>query len=152
MKKLWSFIFLLCFVSLPFISYKNKCSLFIENNFVVECYYNFYNSQFPECETIKNGQGSIVLTNNYYYQKNKSKFDYGLNGITFITDDNNISINKLKQDMCLKELNISSEENLYGFSKYFSNCINLQNKKVNTQILLKDGKIYIGSPILLGSY
>lgn len=151
MRKLLSFIFLLLCISLPFLSGGGSLNFLAESVKEVECYYNFNNTFLTECDAIKNGEGSIVYTTSDYYFNNKEKFDFGMSGITFVLN-RDISLDKLKDKLCLKEISISKQNNIYGFSKYFNNSISLQNKKVNTQILVKEDKIYIGSPILLGSY
>lgn len=152
MKKLWSFIFLLLCIALPFMSNKPMSTFLSENNFEIECYYNFYNFKFPESRIIKNGQGSIVKTTSVEYFKNLELFNYGLCGITFCGDYKNLSKNKIINELNLQIVDISTENNIYGFSRYFTNNINLENKKINTQIFISNDKVYIGSPILLGSY
>lgn len=152
MKKLWSFIFLLFCISLPFLSTNQNSTFLKDNNFDIECYYNFYNSNFPDSKIVKNGLGCIVKTYSVDYFLNLDKYNFGLSGITFSINAENFSLKQIKKELKLREHSLSSDENVYGLSKYFSHSINLENKKVNVQILKRNGKIYIGSPILLGSY
>lgn len=151
MRKMWTFIFLSIIISLVMIAPKGKDINFSLGK--VEFYLSsYYNPNLSFATVTKNGNGCIIESDAIYHNEiEESILNY--EGKTFITDGDEELFEELIQKFDLKvDETISSETNVYGYSDFFDKSINLSGKKINTQMLFKDGKIFIGSPILLGSY
>ena len=151
MRKMWTFIFLLIILSLVMIAPKTNDINF--NSGKVEFYLSsYYNPELSFATVTKNGSGCIIESDvKFHSQIEDAILNY--EGKTFITDGDDKLFEYLKQKLNLKvDETLSENNNIYGFSTYFDKSIYLSGKKINTQMLLKDGKIYIGCPILLGSY
>lgn len=99
---------------------------------------------------IENGNGAIVFCN-YDEYKSIKKQCKDISGVTFIFDGNEDVFNNI-----IKQLKVSTSKttkyNFIGYTNYFDGCVCVDGKKTNIQGYLSDNKIYIGFPLLLGSY
>ena len=107
---------------------------------------NIYLNKYTK---IKNGDGYIVLCSYDEYKQIKS-ISSKINGVTFIFDGDNDMYNKILLDL---KVNIIEKSNtdFIGYSNYFDNCVNYKDKKINIQGYFNGEKIYIGTPLILGS-
>lgn len=107
-------------------------------------------SQFNKYSSIKNGDGRIFFCDYDQYKQIKKQCT-SVSGVTFIFKGDNDLYNKIKYDLKINVIE-NSETNFVGYSNYFDNCVNYNDKKVNVQGYFDGEKIYIGTPLLLGSY
>ena len=123
--------------------YKNlKVQIFTSN----KC-----NSRVDDVTYVENGNGQILVCDFDTY-KQICKSQDNISGVTFVFDGNK----EIFLDI-IKKLNVSSVElndtSFVGYTNYFDKSVKYQNKKVNVQGYFDgNNKIYIGTPLLLGSY
>lgn len=106
--------------------------------------------QLNNYSTIDNGQGAIIYCDYIDYKNIKSNCS-DISGVTFIFDGDKNTLLQLKNSLNVSVLK-SSQNEFTGYTNYFDETIFLENKKVNVQAVLYDNKIYVGFPLLLGSY
>ena len=106
--------------------------------------------QLNKYSTINNGQGAIIYCDYNDYKNIKSNCS-DISGVTFIFDGDKDTLLQLKNSLNVNVLK-SSQNEFTGYTNYFDETIFLENKKVNVQAVLYDNKIYVGFPLLLGSY
>ncbi|MBO5884172.1 MAG: hypothetical protein J6Q51_00070 [Clostridia bacterium] len=108
------------------------------------------NIQLSKYSTIQNGDEFVVFGDYNLYKQLKS-INSKIRGVTFIFDGNFEFFSEI-----IKELNINiaekSKTSFVGYTNYFDSCVNYDNKKVNIQGYFNGEKIYIGIPLILGSY
>lgn len=129
---------------------------------VSSCYsgtYTFYTQEkFDDnlAECMQSGNGFLVSTSN----KNASDVFLKLNlkmlqGESFCFDGNmldaQVLIKKLNGEI-LKTEKVGDILIFYGQSKKFKKYVSVDNKKINFQIAVNNGKITIGTPLILGGY
>lgn len=100
--------------------------------------------------TVNNGQGAIIYCDNTEYKKIKTECG-DISGVTFIFSGDKDTLKDIEKGLNVKILKCSQNE-FTGYTNYFDETIFLENKKVNVQAVLYDNKIYVGFPLLLGSY
>lgn len=113
----------------------------------------FTNSKPTDSEfakIVKNGNGYIVCCNYKNYDKVKGMLN-GIAGTTFILDGDFEEYKNV-----LNKLNISviehSGTSVVGFTDNFYQSVFYNGKKANVQAYYNNNKIYVGSPLILGSY
>lgn len=95
--------------------------------------------------SIKNGSGSIIFCSAKEFGYINKR--YNVVGYTFKISDNIDTVYKT-----LKSGVIKSGNRLYGNSPFLPKGISFDCRNINFQVENKNGAIYVGYPILLGSY
>ncbi|MEG1751842.1 MAG: hypothetical protein RR140_00480 [Clostridia bacterium] len=101
--------------------------------------------------SIKNGKGTIIFSS----IKNLKKIIHmypNFAGFTLILNKYGHSFDCVLNKLNLKNLFYKQNKSIYGFSLVMPKSIFINNKKINTQITELKSNIYIGCPIILGSY
>ena len=111
---------------------------------------NEQNAQLNGYSTVKNGEGLIIFCDYLEYLKIRKNCN-NISGVTFVIEGNKNDYKKLINNLKITFLD-KNECDFIGFSNKFDSCVNYKNKKVNVQGYFSDNKIYIGTPLLLGSY
>ncbi len=150
MKKFIVFLMLCAFLFSASL-FKEEFDFSKYNNLEVQVFTsNKQNINFDNISVVDNGQGQIIYCN-YDKYKDISSTIKNISGVTFIFEGNK----NLYLDI-IKKLNITLLENNYdnfvGYSNNFDGGVSYNGKKVNVQGYFNKGKIYIGTPLLLGSY
>ena len=109
-------------------------------------------SQQPNCEyqNIKNGEGCVYFSK-YSEQTSLLNNLNGVEGITYVISGNYIDYCNLQNKLginCIEKTN----DSCVGFCDYFGMSTFYNGKKVNVQMSFSQGKIYIGTPLILGCY
>ena len=106
--------------------------------------------RFDDVTYVENGNGQILVCN-YCDYKNICKQVNNIQGVTFVFDGSRQTFLDV-----IKQMNISLIEDsaccFVGYTSYFEQSVKYKNKKANVQGCYVDGKIYIGTPLILGSY
>ena len=150
MKKFIVFCMLCCFLfSLSLL--KPEFDFSKQNNLSVQIFLSNRNfEQLNNYSTVQNGQGAII-TCSYDDYKNIKKSCKDISGVTFVFDGDKNSFDTLKKELDVTFATCSNYE-FTGYTNYCDYAINLNNKKVNVQACLYNNKIFVGFPLLLGSY
>jgi hypothetical protein len=156
MKKVGLFLILLFIFSFCGLSdnkFINLCKDF--NRAKLEIFCNNYIREIENEEKfkiIKNGNSYIIQTNASMASEIK-KYVNDYSGFTLSfkgTKQDALSlINDLK---IVKTENINGIKSIYGYAGGFLNCVVVGGKKVNVQIAINNEMVFIGSPVILGSY
>lgn len=150
MKKFIVF-FLLCLCLLVSSLFKQEFDFSKYSNLRVQVFTNSKcDTRFNGATYVDNGNGQIIICDYETYKKVCEKQN-NISGITYIFDGNIEVFDKV-----IRDLNVlfteKTDNSFVGFTNYFSCCVKSDNKKVNVQGYFSNGKIYIGSPLILGSY
>ena len=150
MKKFIVF-FVLCVFLFTASLYKQEFDFSIYDNLNVQIFTNS-----PQIES----SGSVLVTSNglgqiidctYADYKILASYIKDVSGVTFI-----FTGNKETYLDCIKKLGVkivkSGETDFLGYSNYFDGGVHAYNTKVNVQGYFNGEKIFIGTPLLLGSY
>lgn len=151
MKKLWTFILILILVSICMLAPKSESET--KQDGIVEYYLSsILKIDISGVDVIKNGDGCIIKASSALESVIEDNID-GYNGKTYIFESDKYSMEKFIKEYNVKiDLSQSSQDNVLGFSSKIDDAILIGGKKINVQIVNKNNKIYIGMPILLGSY
>lgn len=150
MKKLIVFLLLAILLiasNLPFTENLNIFSIFDVT--MVQVFTNEKNEP-NEYNSIDNGSGEVYFCDKDEALNLFNSIDY-ITGFTMIlkNEDNLI-------DDIIKTFNIEIvkrlSDNIYGYSLYFPFKVCLEKKQVSVQIFVRDDTLFVGCPILLGSY
>ena len=99
---------------------------------------------------IDNGQGQVIFCD-YEQYKHLSNYIKDIQGVTFIFDGDLQCFYDV-----IEKLNVTTVEkgsfDFVGYSNNFDSAVNYNGKKVNVQGYFSNGRIFIGTPLLLGSY
>lgn len=101
-------------------------------------------------ESVDNGCGQIYFCQKTEISQLFNSIDY-ITGFTIIINDSNNLIDDIIDTFQIA-ISEKKNDNILGYSKLFPYRVMLNEKQISVQILQKDNKLYIGSPILLGSY
>ena len=129
---------------------KDELSIFVSNEGICEFYCEkvLKNSSFIS-SILSSGDGFFVSTN---LKSSKKVYDDLLNVKSFkIILNKDFEISKLKMQYIKTEM-VEDMKISYGFSNFFNNCVCIDGKKANIQIVERQDKIIIGVPIIMGSY
>lgn len=150
MRKMWTFIFIIILFSLLMLAPKYENATFINGS--VQFFLSNQCSQLEYATVTPNGKGSIVEADVKFDEVlEKTLGDY--TGKTYILSGDANDFSKIKSLYQVKvDVEQSKSDNILGYTTKFDKGIIIGGKKINIQMLMKDGKIYIGTPILLGSY
>ena len=106
------------------------------------------NSNFIS-SVISCGENFFVTTN---LKCAKKVYNDLLNVKSFkVVIEDDFDVTKLKLQY-IKTENVEDMKISYAFSNYFKSSVCVDGKKANVQIVEKNNKIIIGSPIIMGSY
>ncbi len=150
MKKFIVF-FMLCVFLFSASLFKSEFDFSNYNNLEVQVFTsNKQDICFDNVSVIDNGQGQIIYCD-YDKYKDISSTIKNISGVTFIFEGNkNLYLE------VIEKLNVTLLENNYdnfvGYSNKFTGSVSYNGKKINVQGYYNKGKIYIGTPLLLGSY
>ena len=112
------------------------------------------------CEGVLNNSNfisSIISCGDYFFVTTNLKcakkvFNDLINVKSFkIIFENDFDVSKLKL-MYIKTEKVQDMKISYAFSNYFKSSVCVDGKKANIQIVEKENKVIIGSPIIMGSY
>lgn len=105
---------------------------------------------FENLNYVKNGMGYIVFCNSDEEKTVENRLD-GVVGKTYIFDVKQNSYGDI-----ISSLNVDCVEktssSLLGFSSYFDEFVLINGKKVNVQAYCDGERVFVGVPMLLGSY
>lgn len=144
-----------CVVLLP-----NKSLAFSNANISDDARYIFHVIDIPqevknlEVEIIQNGNEYIVKCNKDIAKEIKPKFTQVLGeSVTFECSKQNALklISEMKCNLIELE-NINGLYTYYGYSNNIDNYTYVNNQKVNVELAYSNGRVTIGSPIILGDY
>lgn len=150
MKKFIVF-FVLCVFLFTASLYKREFDFSIYDNLNVQIF-----TSTPQLENsgsivvTANGMGQIISCTYADYKLLESNLN-DVSGVTFIfTGDKQTYLD------CLDKLNVkivkSGDTDFLGYTNYFDGGVHAYDKKVNVQGYFDGHKIFIGIPLLLGSY
>lgn len=108
------------------------------------------NLPFENINVLNNGNGQIINCD-YKKYKDIASSVKDISGVTFIFDGNKALYNKIIEELCITLLE-NNFDNFVGYTNAFDTAVSYNGKKVNVQGYYNKGKIYIGTPLLLGSY
>ena len=150
MKKFIVF-FLICSILFGVSLFKKEFDFSSYSNLQVQIYTSKKcNNKVKNADYLDNGQGEIIFCD-YDTYKLISSTEKNISGVTYIFSGNKQVfedvISSLKVDVVEK-----SDTSFLGYTNSFSLGVDYQNKKVNVQGYYSDGRIFIGTPLLLGSY
>ncbi len=150
MKKFIVFC-LLCGFLFSISLFKNEYDFSKEDNLSVQIFVSDQNyNHLNEFDYVKNGAGAIVFCDYMQYKKIK-KDCKNIAGVTFIFDGDEKTLNRMINDLGVKTTERTSSD-FVGYTNYFDSSLNIDGKKTNVQGYLSENKVYIGFPLLLGSY
>ena len=105
---------------------------------------------------IQNGNGFLISTNSQNAKKVLSELNsQNIQGESFCFDGTFCDVQKILYSLnaqIVKKECFDDFQVFYAHSPKISKYILMNFKKVNMQIVLKNNKITVGSPIILGSY
>ena len=116
----------------------------------VQVFTSTQNQQDTGFQKIENGAGYVYFCNSQTKDSLLSLL-VGVQGITYIIEgdfSDYVSIKKELDISCVE----SSQFACLGFSKSFDKSAFYDGKKVNVQMCYANQKIYVGTPLILGSY
>lgn len=152
MKKVLAFILVLIGL---FLAKSDYCEFVNLTDFPKDSQYCLYVGDTPSTENCVNvGSGYIVfddIENAQSLVKNSKKI-YGQSVCFEGTTDNYF---ELLKDLRLKECFVENIENIkvfYGFSNKLKDFTVVNGEKVNIQVAYREGKITVGTPLILGSF
>lgn len=149
MKKFLIFV-LVCLSLFLSSLYKVEYNFSKYENLSVQIYTDYSNCDWlNNYSTINNGNGKIIFCNFDEYKEIKAL--YKISGATFILQGSQDVFDSIRKDLsvlCVEKCDTS----FVGYTEYFDTSVMYDNKKVNVQGYFKDGKIYIGTPLILGAY
>ena len=99
---------------------------------------------------VENGSGQILICDYQMYNKVKAN-QKNIAGVTFIFDGDAKTFEYVIRQLGVKVIE-NGVNSFVGYSNRFCYSNNYNGKKVNVQGYYCDGKIYVGTPLLLGSY
>ena len=150
MKKL--FIFLLLILIVAICSF-GKNSNNIPNSFTpikVQIFAADYSGE----NFIKNGNGVIVECDINKLQASLSLCS-NVSGKTYVYNASLKDYENIKVGYKIQSIQeLGNIKTFYGYSDFCGDCIFIEGKKVNTQVAFntEENLLYVGNPILLGSY
>ena len=149
MKNLFALFLILCVLSLTslFSFSNNKISFNGTVTFVAD----LQNTYPTFSQVIESGNKSYVTADVKLYKHLKESIS-NIYGITLKLDNIDFDqfVAEFKVDI-LKSETIQNQKVFYGYSKYFSNHIFIDNKMINTQIVCGE-KLTVGIPAILDSF
>ena len=149
MKKFIVFI-LLCVFLFTATLFKKEFSFQNMQNLNVQVFTSIVDNKLNNYSTVQNGQGQIVFCSYNEYQEIK-KISNNICGVTFIFDGTENDFKNVIKDLKVKIIE-QGDTNFVGYTNSFDSSVNYKNKKVNVQGYYFNNRIYIGTPLLLGSY
>ena len=154
MKKiliLFVFLFCLIFLKTPF----SLC--FLSQNYdATHTFYATQNVQNQNATVIQNGNGFLISTNSQNATEILADINaHNIQGESFCFNGNaddaqNIlhSLNaKIMTQECFEDFKV-----FYAYSPKLEKYVLINLQKINIQIAMKNGKITVGSPIILGGF
>ena len=120
------------------------------NNLSVQVFTSTHEGVFDELKRVQNGNGDVYFLNidEYDHVKNILKT---ISGVTFIFDGTREDFLEVQKKLKLTYVK-SGETDFVGYSNTFDSSIDYDGKKVNVQGYFSSGRIFIGTPLILGSY
>ena len=106
--------------------------------------------KFSDATYVENGNGQIVVCD-YKTYKDICKSENNIAGVTFVFDGDNGMLNQVAKNLKVSFVE-KSENSFTGYTNYFAYSVKSNNKKVNVQGYCFDGKVFIGTPLIMGSY
>ena len=150
MKKFIVF-FILCIFLFTASLFKQEFDFSIYDNLNVQIFTSSKQIEdYGSVRVVDNGAGQIINCTYNDYKVLSSQL-HDVSGVTFI-----FTGNKSTYEDCLDKLNVkvvqSGESDFLGYTNYFNGGVKAYDKKVNVQGYFDGEKIFIGTPLLLGSY
>ena len=106
--------------------------------------------KFSDALYVDNGNGQIIVCD-YSTYKDICKYEKNISGVTFVFDGDNNVLHQIAND--LKVFFVEKNDSSFtGYTNYFCCSVKSNNKKVNVQGYSANGKIFIGTPLIMGSY
>lgn len=104
-------------------------------------------------EVVDCGNGVIVTTNKtqLYSVVSAAKNLYGVS-LVFDNTQTRYSLDDIVSALGVKVVSQDSIGGIYGYCPKLSGGVTVDGKAVNLQIVSRNGKVYIGTPVILGSY
>ena len=150
MKKFVVF-FLLCVSLFATSLYKKDFDFDRYSNLKVQIFTSSKSAKrFNNVTYVENGNGQILVCD-YSDYKDICKVQTDISGITFVFDGDKNEFLDVVKKMHISLVEVT-DNSFVGYTNYFDSCVMYQNKKVNVQGYFNGEKIYIGTPLLLGSY
>lgn len=148
-----AFLFSTLLISLTSLCYSNDINLSKLEANNIKIYYSC-NIDFENEKTYKNGIGVYIAPtkdNAIKYIK-ETNFD----GFEFTTNLNPLNILEILNAKIVKKqkiiINNQEKTIIYACTNKFNKFVNIDDKKVNVQILVSSFENKVGLPLLLGSY
>lgn len=148
MKKFIVF-FLLCVFLFTASLFKKEFDFSNYPNLSVQIFTSTQNS-INALNVVNNGQGQII-TCNYDDYLRLCKSLNNISGVTFIFEGNKQVYKELIKKLDVKIIE-NTDNSFVGYTNNFSSSVSYSGKKVNIQGYCDNGKIFVGTPLLLGSY
>ena len=149
-------ILLVVFGCLMFLKTPFSLSYLSQNYNATHSFYATQNIQTQNTQTIQNGNGYIISTNatnapNILNKLDKNHID-GESFCIYGTSTDALQILHSLGAVIIKEESFDDFKIIYAHSPKIHNYVLIGNKKINIQIALKNNKITVGTPLILGSY
>lgn len=154
MKKLFVFIALLgCLCGTMFFKIE-KNPIFQLDNVEQVCFVSprDFSAQLP-VEAVSSGYLMFNYCSLQTAKENLSKLKQDMQCMQLYFQEINVEelFKKLKADVILTE-DMGDFVVIDAYTPYFSDCVYLQNKKVNMQLVIKENQVVVGFPMLLTGY
>lgn len=152
MKKIVVFLMILACVCST-LNFK-KSSLFDLEGVERVCFISEKNYQNEEISTVECGNKFFNYCSFSTAKRNIENWKNDLDGIQFYYKDTNLE--QILKNLKFQQISEQKLDNLqifYGFTPYYSDCIVLEGKKINVQIVVsEEGTILAGFPVVLTGY
>lgn len=147
--------FIVCFIVTGFCKYDVVNFAFNQSANPKYYFYVSLNTETNDSHYTKNGNGGIIkLDKDELYLLNSFDIEK-IYGTSIELECNEKEYDLLLDKMVIDILKCENFENfttIYGYSAKYGKCVTIGGNKVNVQIAKRDDRVYIGFPILLGSY
>ena len=150
MKKFFIFLFLAIVVAICSLGDNPTNAISSLTPLKIQIFANSYNGD----NFIKNGNGVIVECDFENYEKELSLCN-NVSGKTYIYKADLKDYETIKASYKIQSMQeLGAIKTFYGYSDFGGDYIFIEGKKVNAQIAfnVEENLLYIGNPILLGSY
>ncbi len=142
---------LLCSFLVSISLFKKEYDFSKEDNLSVQVFVSNQNYEhLSNYDFVKNGMGAIIFCDYSQYKKIK-KDCKDIAGVTFIFSGDDNTFENVIKNLKIKTT-AKTRCDFIGYTNYFDCSLNIDGKKTNVQGYLSDNKVYIGFPLLLGSY
>lgn len=157
MKKIFSMyiLFLLLLSFLLVLPNKNPVFAVSKDKNAKYCFYTTNSSQtIKNAKITKNGSMTIITCDsNDVYKIKPQLVDVQGESLSFLGTKNDALnyLNNFNHNVVLSEI-IENIVVIYAYCPQIENYVYVNNEKVNIQLAFNDGKITVGTPMILGSF